>query len=94
MQALGIDTAHLLVNKIEATIFNPSNNNVGNIVVTFNSNWNSSDGPYLEFDETIRGFGLYYRLYNPRWVSMNYHERTMELAVRGADYEFVLSFAP
>ena len=92
MKDLGIDTARQLRNKVDAWIFNPSSKARGDITVTFHSNWSSSDGPYIEFDETIRGFGLNHAEYRPRWVDMRYDKSEKCLTVSHEGYEFTLTF--
>jgi hypothetical protein len=64
----------------------------GSIVVTFNSNWHSGDGPFLEFGEEIKSFGIRYTQFKPQWLKITWSPQALELAITHEDYGFTLQF--
>jgi hypothetical protein len=69
------------------------NESTGSIEVIFMSNWNSGEGPYIEFDETIKGYGIQYTQFKPQWVEMKWNSKTSTLTIsNNSKYEFELIF--
>ncbi len=77
----------------QATIRNPDNGQFGSITVTFKSNWGSGDGPYIEFTDVIRGYGIGYTYFQPQWQHFTYNKEAKQLKVVSDTYSFILTFA-
>ena len=77
---------------VDAKLYNPNNRSSGNISITFVSNWHSGDGAFIETDDIIKSYGIFYTNFKPKWQKFNYSSDTRELIVSGEDYEFVLEF--
>jgi hypothetical protein len=57
MNDLGLSlSAH--THKVDVKFTNNSKFRVCNMVITFNCNWQSGDGPFVEVDDTIKDFGV------------------------------------
>lgn len=78
---------------LDADLFNKKNMASGVIGVRFNCNWHSGEGPYLEMDDEIKGFGIFYTQFKPRWQDISWDEATYTLTVKGQNYEFTLCFS-
>ncbi|WP_210437806.1 hypothetical protein, partial [Vibrio crassostreae] len=87
MGDLGISLEDKLLNPVEARFFNNKTHSAGNIVVTFNNNFQSGHGPYIEFDEVIRTFGISYEVFKPQYQSFSYDSQERKLNVKGNGYE-------
>lgn len=66
MHDLGFVLNDNLTFKTDAVLNNPSNKRTGSICVTFNRNWHSGDGPYIDFDDVIRSFGIHHTNFKPK----------------------------
>jgi hypothetical protein len=94
MDSLNIDLNAERIHRIDAKIFNERTRvGSGPIEVMFNSNWHSGDGPFLEFEEDLEGYGIHYREFKPHWLEMVWNEAARELRVNHKDYAFTLTFA-
>ncbi|MBE4039757.1 hypothetical protein HJ123_23140 [Vibrio parahaemolyticus] len=93
MSDLGISFDGELKNPVEARFFNNKTFSKGNIVVTFNNNFQSGQGPYIEFDEVIRSFGIPYEVFKPQYQSFSYDSQERKLNVKGEGYQFTLTFS-
>lgn len=69
-----------------------TNYNQGNLIVTFNSNVHSGEGPYIETGEEIMGFGIPHTIFKPRFQKFIYTSQSKTLLVSGNDYSFTLVF--
>ena len=92
MQDLGLNKKEKLLHKVDAQIYNFKNRSFGNITVTFNCNWQSGDGPYIEVDDVIRGYGIQYESFKPQWQEFTYNKEEKKMIVKGEEYEFSLTF--
>ena len=66
----------------------------GLILVTFRNDVHSHQGPYLTFDETIRGFGIPFDEFKPAWQDFYFSkdEDFCSLTCKGKGYAFDLTF--
>ena len=64
----------------------------GGIAVTFQSNWHSGDGPYLDFGDEIKGYGVRYAQFKPKWVNITWSSADTSLRIEGSEYDFTLKF--
>ncbi|QIE30059.1 hypothetical protein SBC2_81350 (plasmid) [Caballeronia sp. SBC2] len=60
----------------------------GGIHVTFHNDVYGHTGPYISFDETIRGFGLQYQQYKPQFQTfkLRFEDNDARLRIEGDDY--------
>lgn len=93
MKALGIHKAEQLTHEVAAKLINLKTHASGNINAIFNSNWHSGDGPFLEFDEAIRSFGISHSCFTPKWQTFVYDSDKKELIVKDKNYQFLLRFS-
>ena len=92
MEDLGFHLSRRQTFDAEATIFNPKNRLSGFISVTFNSNWHSGDGPFIEVDDVIKSFGITYTSFKPQWQDFKYNQIEKKLIISDDGYQFSLSF--
>lgn len=92
MNSLGFRVSDSTEHSTTAKLFNETNKQSGIIDVTFKSNWHSGEGPFLEVGDEIRGFGIRYLQFKPRWVEFTWNPDDKELVVVGNDYKFSLGF--
>jgi len=92
MDDLDLHPSKQLTYEVDATIYNHNNHTSGSITVTFNSNWYSGDGPFIEVDDVIKSYGIHYTSFKPRWQEFEYDEKEKELLITGDGYKFCLSF--
>lgn len=93
MKALGFKASEAHSFQVEAKITNnlkPTSQ--GMIEVTFNSNWHSGDGPYLQADFVIKSYGIPYEEFKPRWQLFSFDSSSRTLTVKGDGYDFDLQF--
>lgn len=66
----------------------------GPMLVTFQNDVHSHQGPYLAFDDTIRGFGIPYQEFKPAWQDFSFSadEDSSSLTCSGDGYTFYLKF--
>lgn len=93
MAKLGLHPGHERSYTVPADFFNEKTKSRGSIQVTFNCNWHSGEGPYLEFGEEFRSFGIRYTQFKPLWQEMRWDEPERTLTVRGDGYQFSLTFS-
>lgn len=96
MISMGLKKSEKLEFDVCADLFNKKNRQRGNIQFKINSNWHSGDGPYLDFDETIKGFGIHFTKFEPKWQEMTWDRDEFTLTVKDPknSYEFSLAFTP
>ena len=96
MDTLGLERSKQMEFKVQAKIFNSIDKTSGVIKFKINSNWHSTSGPYLDFDETIKGFGIMFTKFDPNWVDMSWDKESLTLMVedRSKPYAFSLTFSP
>ncbi|MBQ4864392.1 hypothetical protein J8L98_22120 [Pseudoalteromonas sp. MMG013] len=92
MSDLGISLVQNLQNPVNAGLFNNKTLASGDIVVNFNNNFQSGDGPFIELDDVIRSFGIQYQVFKPQFQTFSYDPNQRELTVSGDCYEFSLTF--
>ncbi|HAS8201514.1 TPA: hypothetical protein I7683_22845 [Vibrio vulnificus] len=92
MEDLGLSIGDKNRHEVTASLYNPSNNQSGNIGVVFCSNWHSNDGPFLEVGDEIKSFGISFLSFKPAWQDFSWDNATKELTVTGNGYEFTLEF--
>lgn len=92
MEDLGLDRSKKPSYSVDAQMYNYKNHSSGNITVTFNCNWQSGDGPYIEVDDVIRGYGIKYESFKPQWQKFSYNKDGKKLLITGDDYRFSLTF--
>ena len=92
MDDLDFNSNDSLTHQVVAVLNNPSNKRTGVITVTFNSNWHSGDGPYLDVDDAIRSFGINHTNFKPKWQKFTYSKEKRKMEIRGNDYNFELTF--
>ena len=92
MEDLGLSLSEKPSYEIDAQMFNYKNHASGNITVKFNSNWQSGDGPYIEVDDVIKGYGINFESFKPQWQEFTYDKAEKKLIVIGDKYKFVLTF--
>jgi len=66
----------------------------GSMEVTFKNNVHGHEGPYLIFDETIRGFGIRDQEFKPRYTQFAFKENgmTSKLTCKSDGHVFSLTF--
>src|SRR3990172_4902259 len=79
MVDLGINANDQITKTVTATLFNERTKASGTISVTFNSNWHSGDGPYLEIGDEIRSFGIQYEVFKPQFLDIKYNRENKKL---------------
>ncbi len=62
------------------------------INLRINSNPYSGNGPYLDFNETIKSYGLRFTRFTPQYQEMIWDEAMFTLTVIGQNYQFILEF--
>jgi hypothetical protein len=67
-------------------------NQIGDIDITFNSNWQNGDGPFIQTCDTIRGYGIMFDEFKPRWQKIDYDKESKTLYIKGNGYSFSLQF--
>ncbi len=93
MEDLGFHLSEAQMFDAQAKIVNLFNERKrGRIKVTFQSNWHSGDGPYIEMDEAIKGYGIQYSCFKPKWQRFKYEPSCRTLKVEGDGYSFTLEF--
>lgn len=62
--------------------------------VEFCNDVHSHQGPYIEFDETIRGFGMQYQVFKPQFQHFSFSASNNEgmLVCKGKGFEFSMKF--
>ncbi|TKF74551.1 hypothetical protein FCV62_21325 [Vibrio kanaloae] len=65
---------------------------LGKVDVTFWSNVYSGDGPFVSVDDTIRGYGIPFEEFKPRFQTFSFDEKHKILEVKGNGYNFQLIF--
>lgn len=66
-------------------------NQGGSIRFIVNSNWHVGQGPFLDFDETIKSYGVMYTRFTPQFQEITWEQASEELTVKGKGYAFTLS---
>ncbi len=95
MQAIGLRLDEIKSEPIWAKIENiDGGHGEGSIHVTFHSDVYGHTGPYISFDDTIRGFGLKYEEYRPKFQTFKVKRESgqVRLRVEGESYAFTLVF--
>lgn len=92
MDDLGIRWQEQNINKVSATLRNNRTQAIGTVDVTFNSNWHSGDGPYVEVGDEIRGFGIPYEVFKPQFIDITYNGGSKQLEFSHKAYNFTLQF--
>lgn len=92
MEDLGMDKSDKPAYKVVAKMYNYKNHSSGNITVTFNCNWNSGDGPYIEVSDAIKSFDIHHESFKPQWQEFSYNKEEKKLIVKGDTYKFSLTF--
>ncbi|WP_113880463.1 hypothetical protein [Marinobacter nauticus] len=64
----------------------------GSIMVTFHCNQHSGQGPHIEMGNEIRGYGIHYNEFKPRFQNFKFTESGKLLTVTGDGYKFSLKF--
>lgn len=64
----------------------------GTRLVTFQNNVHAHAGPYLTFDEAIRGFGIPCQVFKPHNDKFDFNEDCRALTCEGNGYKFHLTF--
>jgi hypothetical protein len=94
MEFLDFNPAKKMTHSVKARIVTLAEPTLsGKIVVTFNSNWHATDGPYLEFDESIRRVRISHTSFKPRWQDIVWDPNRHSLTVKGDGYGFSLVFS-
>jgi hypothetical protein len=63
------------------------------MVITFNCNRQSGDGPYVEVDDKIKGFSVMEIYFKLQYQILNHNSNTSELTIVGDSYNFTLKFS-
>jgi hypothetical protein len=93
MESLGLNGNDERTHTVAATFCNDRERGVGgSIDAIFNSNWHDPDGPFLEFGDEIKGFGIKHMQFKPKWLEITWNESSKELVVAHKDYQFTLKF--
>ncbi|MGP9766185.1 hypothetical protein ACT3UM_10675 [Halomonas sp. AOP13-D3-9] len=64
----------------------------GSILVTFHCNQHSGQGPYIEMGNEIRGYGILFNEFKPRFQRFKFTKSGKFLTVTGDGYKFSLKF--
>ncbi|NHZ91182.1 hypothetical protein F2P45_19495 [Massilia sp. CCM 8733] len=74
--------------------FSKKGGSSGLMEVAFHNDVHGHQGPYLVFDETIRGFGIRFQEFKPAYQSFEFLEGSDRgvLTCTGDDYEFTMKF--
>lgn len=77
---------------IDANISDQASLSNGTVSVTFVCNRHSGDGPFLEIDDTIKGFGIRYTNFKPAYQKFTWNDARKTLSITGNSYHFFLAF--
>jgi hypothetical protein len=84
MEKLDLDLAEKSSYIVRAEISNNLLDHLyGHINVKFNSNWHSGDGPFVEFGDEIKGFGIQHTHFQPRYQEFNWNASILTLSIQG-----------
>lgn len=64
----------------------------GSVVVTFHCNQHSGEGPYIEIGDEIRGYGIHFNEFKPKFQKFEFTDSEKLLTVTGDGYKFSLKF--
>jgi hypothetical protein len=76
--------------------FRKQGGSAGPMYVTFQNDVHGHQGPYLIFDETIRGFGILYQEFKPAYQQFKFTsaQESGTLTCTGDGYSFSMTFWP
>lgn len=92
MEALGLRRSEKREFKVKPQIRNLRTDAFGPIHFSINSNWHSGDGPWLDFDDSIRGYGIPFTKFTPGYQDIDWDDEAFCLTVADQAYEFTLTF--
>lgn len=89
MDANGLDRNDLPSYEVQANIVNEHTPRLGGLIrVTFHSGQHSPFGPSIEMQDVIKGYGIPYTEFKPKFQRFEYSEAENTLTVSGSGYCF------
>ena len=89
---LGMNVNEESEKTVTATFRNLNSGAQGKARLTLNSNWRSNRGISLEFQTSLKNWGIGYQNFSPLFQRMQWDEAADTLTVTGDGYSFELEF--
>lgn len=79
MYELGIEPNEHPLTTVSAQFIDNMNRTRGNVKVTFH--YNPVDGPHISFDNVIKGFGINFQTFKPRYYGFSFSQSKKQLTI-------------